>query len=105
MKDAAPNPLARAEALFLTLAESRLAALESARARVLSGQSPQDALTEIGGIAHKIAGTAATLGYAALGRNAAEVERMIALGATAPEILPELEQLLDTLAGLVETCP
>lgn len=102
MTGLAANPLARAEALFLSLAASRLAALESARARVLAGQAPHDALTEIGGIAHKIAGTAATLGYVAMGRNAAEVERLIALGATAPDILPELEQLLDALAGLAD---
>jgi HPt (histidine-containing phosphotransfer) domain-containing protein len=99
---AAPNPLARAEALFLSLAESRLALLEAARARLLAGQAPHDALTEIGGLAHKIAGTAATLGYADMGRTAAEVERLVALGATAPEVLPELERLLDALAGLAE---
>ena len=97
---AIPSPLADADRLFCTLALPRLAALEAARDRLARGESPREALVEIGGIAHKIAGTAATLGHDALGRLAAEVERQVALGATQDEITPTLAAMMDALLAL-----
>lgn len=94
------SPLAAAERLFCRLAGERLDALEDARMRYAEGRAAFDALTEIGGIAHKIAGTAATLGYAEIGHLAAEVERLVALGATGAEVLPALDPLMEQLEAL-----
>lgn len=94
------SPLAAAERLFCRLAAERLDALEDARLRYAGGQAPIEALAEIGGIAHKIAGTAATLGYAAIGHLAAEVERLVALGATGAEIIVALDPLMESLETL-----
>lgn len=96
------DPLARAEALFRALAAPRLAALEAAVRRLNRDGAPHDALTEIAATAHKIGGTASTLGFTAMGKSAAAVERLIAAGAPVDDILSELEPLLDSLAGLAE---
>ncbi|MBC2835996.1 Hpt domain-containing protein [Paragemmobacter straminiformis] len=97
---AVESPLAAAERLFCRLAAERLDALEDARLRYSEGRAPFEALAEIGGIAHKIAGTAATLGHADIGRIAAEVERLVAIGATGPEIMPVLDPLMEALEAL-----
>ena len=96
------DPLARAEALFRALAAPRLAVLEAAAARLQSGAAPDAALAEIAATVHKIGGTAATLGFSAMGQSAAAVERLIATGAAPEAVLAELEPLLDSLAGLAE---
>ncbi len=93
-------PLAAAERLFRRLAAERLDALEDARLRYAEGRAPQEALVEIGGIAHKLAGTAATLGHAEIGALGAEVERLVAIGATGPEIIPVLDPLMEALEAL-----
>lgn len=94
------SPLAAAERLFCRLAGERLDALEDARLRYAAGQAPFEALAEIGGIAHKIAGTAATLGYAEIGHLAAEVERLVAIGATGAEVIFALDPLMEGLDTL-----
>lgn len=99
---AIPSPLANADKLFRSLARPRLDALDAARERLARGDAPREALVEIGGIAHKIAGTAATLGHDALGLTAAEVERLVALGATLDEITPTLAAMMDALQALAE---
>lgn len=95
--------LANADRLFRTLARDRLAALETAQARLAKGETPRDAMVEIGGVAHKIAGTASTLGHDRLGFLAAEVERLVALGATQDEITPTLSGLMEALEKLSQT--
>lgn len=95
-----PDPLAGAKALFCRLAAERLDALEDARMRYVEGNAPQAALGDIGGIAHKLAGTAATLGYPEIGHLAAEVERLVALNATGPEVMPVLDPLMEALEAL-----
>lgn len=94
------SPLAAAERLFCRLAAERLDALEDARLRYAQGQAPFEALADIGGIAHKIAGTASTLGYAEIGHHAAEVERLVAIGATGGEVLVALDPLMEMLETL-----
>ena len=96
------DPLARAEALFRALAAPRLAALESAVRRLNWDATPHDALSDIAATAHKIGGTASTLGFTGMGKSAAAVERLVAAGAPVEDILAELEPLLDCLAGLAE---
>lgn len=97
------SPLAAAERLFCRLAAERLDALEDARLRYAQGDAAFEALAEIGGIAHKIAGTAATLGYAEIGHLAAEVERLVAIGATGGEIILALDPLMESLETLPKT--
>ncbi len=96
----ADSPLAAAARLFCRIAADRLDALEDARLRYAAGTAPFEALAEIGGISHKIAGTAATLGYAEIGHLAAEVERLVAIGATGTEVLLALDPLMDRLDSL-----
>ncbi len=96
------DPLARAEALFRALAAPRLAALEAAVRRLETDSTPHEALSDIAATAHKIGGTASTLGFTGMGKNAATVERLIAAGAPVGAVLAELEPLLDCLAGLAE---
>ncbi len=93
-------PLAAAKRLFCRLAAERLDALEDARLRHAQGDAPFDALADIGGIAHKIAGTAATLGYAGIGNLAADVERLVAIRATGGEIIAALDPLMESLEML-----
>lgn len=96
------DPLARAEALFRALAAPRLAVLEAAAARLHAGTNPDAAMDEIAATVHKIGGTAATLGFSAMGQSAERVERLIATGAAPDVVLAQLAPLLDTLAGLAE---
>lgn len=94
------SPLAAAERLFCRLSAERLDALEDARMRYAEGRAAIEALADIGGIAHKIAGTAATLGYARIGQLATEVERLVAIGATGAEIIVALDPLMEALETL-----
>lgn len=94
------DPLARAAGLFRALAAPRLATLEAAIRRLDAGPAPDDALAEIAATAHKIGGTASTLGFTGIGKSAAAVENLIAAGAPVTAILAGLEPLLDSLAGL-----
>lgn len=96
----AASPLAAAEKLFCRLSAERLDALEDSRLRYAAGRSPVEALADIGGVAHKIAGTAATLGYAEIGHLAAEVERLVAIGATGAEVFLALDPLMEALETL-----
>ena len=70
------------------------------QARMGSTRLPNKPLADIGGIAHKIAGTASTLGYAEIGHLAAEVERLVAIGATGGEVLVALDPLMEKLETL-----
>lgn len=96
------NPLAAAERLFRRLAAERLDALEDARLRHAAGDHPIEALAEIGNIAHKIAGTAATLGHGDIGLLAEKVERLVAIGAPAPDVILALDPLMDALETLAQ---
>lgn len=94
------DPLANADRLFRSLARPRLDALAAARLRLARHDAPRTALADIGAIAHQIAGTAATLGYAELGRAATEVERLAAIGAPPDAITPALGALAEALGAV-----
>lgn len=94
------SPLAAAQRLFCRLAAGRLDALEDARLRYADGRDISAALVEIGETAHKIAGTAATLGYAEIGDLAAEVERLVITGANGGTVMKALDPLMEALEGL-----
>lgn len=94
-------PLANADRMFRALARPRLDALGAARARLVGGDAGA-ALAEIASIAHKIAGTAATLGHDRLGMAADAVERMAALGASGDDIAPALDAMIDALTALAD---
>lgn len=97
----ADGPLARAEAIFRGLAAERLATLQGARERLMRGGPDEGpARDQIAATVHKIGGTAATLGFARLGQDAARVERLMATNAPADAILPALKPVIDGLAML-----
>ncbi|PJF09056.1 Hpt domain-containing protein [Pseudorhodobacter sp. MZDSW-24AT] len=89
---------------FLDMTAGRQIELDVARFSLLSGGDAFEAVQDIGRMAHKIAGTAASFGFAALGDQAQEVEGLClriermppAALATAAhsEMLPALERLM-----------
>ncbi|MCZ8078188.1 MAG: Hpt domain-containing protein [Fuscovulum sp.] len=98
----ADHPLAGAERLFRTMAVERLDTLSSAWVRLDSGQNIREALDDIRMVAHKIAGTAASLGHGNLGNQAAEVERLSIEGAGRTALLKALRPLIAGLAELLD---
>ena len=98
----ADHPLAGAERLFRTMAVERLDTLSSAWVRLDSGQNIREALDDIRMVAHKIAGTAASLGHGNLGDQAAEVERLSIEGAGRSDLLRALRPLISGLAELLD---
>lgn len=98
----ADHPLATAERLFRRLAGERLDILSSAWVKLDSGRQIPDALVEIRSVAHKIAGTAASLGYPSLGDHAVEVERLCDEGRSPAELHRARRPLMSGLAELVE---
>ncbi|ESW60761.1 MAG: hypothetical protein Q27BPR15_10180 [Rhodobacter sp. CACIA14H1] len=98
----ADHPLAPAERLFRKLAGERLDILSTAWVRLESGRQVPEALVEIRSVAHKIAGTAASLGHSALGWHATEVERLCDEGSGRQELQRALRPLISGLADLVE---
>jgi len=98
----ADHPLASAERLFRQLAGERLDLLSTAWVRLDSGRQIPEALVEIRSVAHKIAGTASSLGFSALGQHATEVERLCDEGRGREELQRALRPMISALAGLVE---
>lgn len=98
----ADHPLARAERMFRTMAAERLDTLSSAWVRLDSGQNIREALDDIRVVAHKIAGTAASLGHGSLGNQAAEVERLSIEGAGRTALMKALRPLIAGLAELLD---
>ncbi len=98
----ADHPLARAERLFRTMASERLDTLSTAWVRLDSGQNIREAMDDIRNVAHKIAGTAASLGHSGLGHQAAEVERLSIEGAGRNDLLRALRPLIAGLAELLD---
>ncbi|MFN4130552.1 MAG: Hpt domain-containing protein [Paracoccaceae bacterium] len=90
---------------FLDMTASRQIEIDIERGNLEAGHDPQIAAREIGKIAHKIAGTAASFGFVGLGRQAQAVEAVCAQVCTIPG--PELDvtvkmRLLPALDGLTE---
>lgn len=96
------HPLAAAERLFRRMAGERLDTLNSAWVRIDNDRATLETITDIRSVAHKIAGTAASLGHSALGDLAAEVERLSMEGAPLADLQAGLRPLMSALAELVE---
>lgn len=96
------HPLAAAERLFREMAAERLDLLSTAWVRLDGGRQIPEALADIRSVAHKIGGTAASLGHAELGRTAIEVERLALGGAGRDELQRALRPLISALADLID---
>ncbi|MFX0547546.1 Hpt domain-containing protein [Roseovarius sp. S1116L3] len=75
--DPLSSGLERVRQRFLETLRDRFNRVVRLRAKVAEEVDVQDSLCEIGKICHKIAGTAATLGFPDLGSNAAEIDDLI----------------------------
>ncbi|NEX48523.1 Hpt domain-containing protein [Pseudotabrizicola algicola] len=69
---------------FLDLTASRQIEIEIERGNLEAGTDPKHAAREIGKIVHKIAGTAASLGFPGLGAQAQTVESLCHQAAASP---------------------
>jgi len=92
---------------FIDLLEDRLDELENLRDQIDIETQRQSVLRKIQFIAHKIAGTAGTLGYSEIGQLASRTEDTIIQHLSAKASCPELEdtkqvidRFLDNAAGL-----
>lgn len=99
---AAEHPLAAAERLFRNLASERLDLLSTAWVRLDSGRQVAEALVDIRSVAHKIAGTAASLGHSQLGALANQVEHLSYSGAGRDDLQRALRPLISALAELTD---
>ena len=66
--------LSRVRVRFLEMLSGRLQRLDELHAAIRAGENLMASLTEAGEIAHKLAGTAGTLGFKSLGDIAIEVD-------------------------------
>lgn len=94
--------LARVRARFLGELEGRAARVYALRAALDAPATADEALVEIGRIAHKIAGTAATLGFPDLGTAAAAIDEAASRHADpaappASALAPEVDRLLNAM--------
>lgn len=106
MNDLSPrvndHPLAAAERLFRQMAGERLDMLSTAWVRLDARRQIPEAMVDIRSVAHKIAGTAASLGHARLGELALEVERICDEGQGREALQRALRPLISALADLVD---
>lgn len=96
------HPLAAAERLFRHMAGERLDLLSTAWVRLDASRQVAEALGDIRSVAHKIAGTAASLGHSELGSLAAEVERLCLEGTGRDDLQRALRPLISALAELTD---
>ena len=96
------HPLAAAERLFRQMAGERLDLLSTAWVRLDGSRQIAEALADIRSVAHKIAGTASSLGHSELGALATEVETMCLSGAGREELQRALRPLISALADLID---
>jgi len=87
---------------FLTELEKQYLEVEMLRGRLDQVADPSETCYTIGRICHKIAGTAATLGFPDLGNIAAEIDDFVASNdAKRPETLSEMRDHSDHLLVLM----
>lgn len=97
-------------AKFIASILPRLAELETLRRQVAADAAGMQALTEIGHVAHRISGVAATLGFARAGELASEVDRQATAVRSGQELFawawprtePVLEALMDELEAQLD---
>lgn len=78
-------------AKFIALLDDRLDELECLREHIDQEEQSQNALRQTQSIAHKIYGSAGTLGFTDLGQSAAETEEVIINYLTGKDPIPTLE--------------
>lgn len=72
---------AAARMKFLDLVEERMSEITRVRRDVAHGADAAEGLRAIAGVAHKICGVAATLGFSSVGDEAREIEESFRMGA------------------------
>lgn len=96
------HPFAAAEVLFRKMASERLDILSRSWARLQNGQNMKEALADIRHVAHVIAGTAPSFGFADLGGQADRLEQVAAESANPEAVLIMLRPFIANLADLAE---
>jgi chemotaxis protein histidine kinase CheA len=107
---AVPIELSPARDRFLDLVVKRIMLFEALRVDIQGGRNPRTALAGIISEVHKIAGVAATLGFAEAGERAVALEQQYRDGVKRkaplidlwPCIEPDLIALMDALEALLE---
>lgn len=104
--------LRRVRARFVDELKNRHSRLTNLRADLDPDLSNDEvckaAMTEIGQIAHKIAGTAATLGFPELGAQASAIDDVVIKRASLPEafpddILSQIDQMNTTIEAIIQS--
>lgn len=97
MDDGISSGLSRIRARFIAGMHEQSTRLETLKLRLHDAPDDDDALREVGQIAHKIAGTAATLGFQDLGALASQIDDSIhRLVETNARINPDIVQMIDS---------
>ena len=96
---------------YLSLTADRCSELEALRAGLFDGIDPRVAVARIGGISHKIAGTADSFGYCQLGELARDIEDRCPVGVadknhdiakrTLAIVRPLLDRLIAELSNIL----
>lgn len=105
--DGVPTALLPLRMRFIEMNVARSAELSILRNRLKRDQDPEPSLLEIGDLVHKIAGVAATLGFAEMGRLALELDKLttclrlgeLRVGQVWSEAEPVLDALIDEIAA------
>ena len=100
---------------FLDLTASRQIEIDIARGNLEAGDDPLSAMRDIGKIAHKIAGTAASFGFGGLGRQSQRIETICGHICTLSDsaraeavktfLLPALDDLMRELDSALRSAP
>lgn len=95
--NAADGPLAIAEDLFRRLATTRIQVLVECRKTLATGKANPDVVKQVGDLAHKIAGTAETLGFGAIGTLSNDLYRVTQSKDDKAPLVPALDALLSAM--------
>ncbi|MCF3595921.1 Hpt domain-containing protein [Rhodobacteraceae bacterium LMO-12] len=99
--------LSRVRARFVDELKNRYSRLLQLRSQLSNDATSTDALIEIGQISHKIAGTAATLGFPQLGAEAAEIDDFITRNEVTADtlssgIVPQIDHMNETINAVIQ---
>jgi predicted membrane GTPase involved in stress response len=97
---AADGPLAIAEDLFRRLATARIQVLVECRKTIATEQAGPDVVKQVGDLAHKIAGTAETLGFGAIGTLSNDLYRITQSKDEKARLVPALDALLSAMKSV-----
>jgi len=100
--DVLQSKLDAIRAKFLVLLDDRLDELECLRRLIDQEEQSQNALRQTQSIAHKIYGSAGTLGFTDLGESAAETEEAIIHYLTGKDPIPTLEDTKNIIDSFLD---